>query len=99
MAKRYTDLQMLSALLRLQAPLPKGRRAFQGMYDDLHNGKIVRLSQKQRFWVEQMFFQYKLDRRELPPKPSVPPIRDKRPSQEPILDFGPLPKKPPGFDR
>ena len=97
MAKRYTDLQMLSALLRLQSPLPKGRRAFQGMYDDLHNGKIVRLSKKQRFWVEQTFFQHKLDRRELPPKPDKPPVRDKRPQQEVILDFGPLPKKPPGM--
>jgi hypothetical protein len=96
MNKKPTDLQMLSCLLRLRAPEPKGRRAFQAMYDDLINGKIIRLSKKQRAWVEELFFHHKLDRRELPPKPDKPPIKDKRPQQEVILDFGPLPKKPPG---
>lgn len=92
-----TDLQMLRAILVLSAKRlkPAEKRAFQGMYDDLQNGVIIHLSKKQRAWVKSVYQDHDLHMKPLPPK--KPPTKDKRGGRAPILDFGPLPKKPPGF--
>jgi hypothetical protein len=86
-----TDLQMLRALLSLPAEKLKERRAFQAMYDDLTNGKYVSLSKKQRKWVHDVFLGHRLDSK--PIAVQNVPTKDKRKVK---LDFGPLPKKPPG---
>lgn len=88
-----TDNQILRGLLTL----PEGRlsrserRAFQAMYDDLTNGKFIKLSRKQREWAEAIFLKHDLQMKPLPAR--VPPTKDKRKVD---LNFGPLPLKPPG---
>jgi hypothetical protein len=86
-----TDLQVLRILLSLPHETLKERRPFQAMYEDLATGRQVKLTKKQRAWVDQIYFKHELDRRSVPLKKMT--IRDKA---KPILDFGPLPKKPPG---
>ena len=86
-----TDLQVLRLLLSLPHEALKERRPFQGMYEDLATGRQVKLTKKQRAWVDQIYFKHELDRRSIPLKKMV--IRDK---SKKILDFGVLPKKPPG---
>ncbi len=96
--KKRTGLHMVRGLLALP-PLKLSRsekRAFQNMYDDLINGRIIDLSKKQRAWVEGVYVKHKLDRKlvELPARVEVR-RKDKR-KPDGLLDFGPLPKKPPG---
>jgi hypothetical protein len=88
-----TDSQTLRALLTLPpGKLSKSeQRAFQAMYDDLVNGKMVQLSRKQKEWAEEVFLKNDLQGKPLPAK--LPPIKDKRKVD---LNFGPLPKLPPG---
>lgn len=87
-----SDMQMLRALLLLPVGKlsPGDKRAFQNMYDDLMNGKLVRLSEKQRLWVNSAYQRHDLAGKELP-------ARDgslvKHPERV-ILDFGPIPKPP-----
>ena len=98
MMKPRSGLQMLRALLTL-APLKLSggeKRAFQAMYDDLSNGRMIELSKKQRLWVEAAFLKHKLENKELPAREVAKvKVRDKR-KPDGLLDFGPLPKKPPG---
>lgn len=96
--KKRTGLHMIRALLALP-PLKLSKsekRAFQNMYDDLINGKIIDLSKKQRAWAETVYVKNKLDQKlvELPPR--VPVKRRDPGKKDGLLDFGPLPKKPPG---
>jgi len=87
-----TDLGMLRQLLSLPPDrVLKERRPFQAMYDGLMNGKIIGLSKKQRKWVHDAFLGHRLDSKPVPLKKIA--VKDK--VQKP-LDFGPLPKKPPG---
>jgi len=88
-----TDTQMLRGLLALPPTVLAGgeKRAFQAMYDDLVNGKIVNLSKKQRAWVEGAYLKHKLDKQ--PATTKIIPTKDK---QKAVLNLGPLPKKPPG---
>jgi len=69
------------------------RPVFQAMYDSLATGKAISLSKKQRAWAEGVYKENKLDKRSFPLKQKVE-VKDKGPSK--ILDFGPLPMKPPG---
>jgi hypothetical protein len=89
-----TDLQMLRQLLSLpQGRLNSGeQRAFHGMYDDLITGKIIGLSKKQRLWVQETFLGHRLDSKPVPLKKIRPRDKVRKP-----IDFGPLPKKPPGL--
>jgi hypothetical protein len=48
-------MTLLWALLSSKKLKPAEAKAFQYMYDDLRNGKIVSLSKKQRDWVTQRF--------------------------------------------
>jgi len=96
--KKRSGLQMIRALLTL-SPLKLSRsekRAFQAMYDDLINGKIIELSKKQRAWVEALFLKHKLENKELPAREVVKVKRRDPGKKDGLLDFGPLPKKPPG---
>jgi hypothetical protein len=88
-----TDNQILRGLLTLPEGKLSGseRRAFQAMYDDLVNGKFIKLSRKQREWAEAVFLKHDLQMKPLPAR--VPPTKDKRKVD---LNFGPLPLKPPG---
>lgn len=87
-----SDMQMLRALLLLPTGKLSGgdKRAFQGMYDDLVNGKLVRLSEKQRLWVSSAYGRHDLAGKELPPRDGS---LVKHPERV-ILDFGPIPKPP-----
>lgn len=89
-----TDLTMLRQLLSLpQGRLKPGEaRAFLGMYEDLSNGKLVGLTKKQRLWAHETFLGHRLDSQPVPLKK----IKVRGRVQKP-LDFGPLPKKPPGM--
>lgn len=73
-----TDLTILRALL----DAGKGHltsleeKAFRGMYADISNGLLVRLSKAQRDWVEKKYFHLKLDRvykDKAPPTVKAPP--------------------------
>ena len=90
-ADSLTDLQVLRLVLSLPHEALKERRVFQSMYENLATGRQIKLSKKQRVWVDGVFYTHKLDQRNIPLKKMV--IRDK--GKKP-LDFGPLPKKPPG---
>lgn len=88
---KYTDVTMLNALLLLPREKLKERGPFQAMYDSLMLGKVVNLTKKQRKWVEGVFLAHQLDKKPMPSRKA--PTVDKRKA---VLDFGPLPKKPPG---
>lgn len=89
-----TDLTMLRQLLSL----PDGRlktgekRAFLHMYEDMVTGKLVGLTKRQRAWVNEVFVDHKLDKNPVALKKIKVRGRVDKP-----LDFGPLPKKPPGM--
>ncbi len=88
-----SDMQMLRALLGLPVGKLGGgdKRAFQGMYDDLANGKIVHLSVKQRVWVTAAFQKHDLVGKELPPREEGALVKHR---ESVVLDFGPIPKPP-----
>jgi hypothetical protein len=88
-----SDMQMIRALLLLPAGKLSGgdKRAFQAMYDDLVNGKLVRLSVKQRAWVEGAFNRNNLAGKELPPREEGALVKHK---EKVVLNFGPIPKPP-----
>lgn len=90
----HTDLKLLQILLSLPAGKLSGseKRAFQAMYDDVANGKVVRLSKKQRAWLEAVYQKHDLHRKPLPKLKKIV-TRDKNVG---LLDLGPLPLKPPG---
>lgn len=92
---KLTDLSILKILLSLPAGKLSNRNIFQSMYDNLAIGKIISLSKKQRAWVERVYKEHKLDKKPLAAafRQKVV-VQDKGP--EKILDFGPLPMKPPG---
>ncbi len=96
--KKRTSLHLIRALLTLP-PLKLShseKRAFQNMYDDLVNGKIIDLSKRQRAWVEGVYVKHKLDRKlvELPAR-EPPKRRDPGSANtKKLLDFGPIPKPP-----
>jgi hypothetical protein len=68
------------------------REIFLGMYEDLSNGKLVGLTKKQRKWVHESFIGHRLDKAPVALKKIKVRGRVDKP-----LDFGPLPKKPPGM--
>ena len=86
-----TDLVMLRSILACKAITEGQRRAFQSMYDDLSNGKLIGLRKKQRAWAEEVYAKHRLDK--LPPPSKPIPVKDK---VKPTLNLGPLPLKPPG---
>ncbi len=88
-----TDMQMLRALLGLPVGRLSGgdKRAFQAMYDDMVNGKLVRLSVKQRAWVEGAFHRLDLGGKELPPREEGSLVKHR---ERVVLNFGPIPKPP-----
>ncbi len=88
----HTDLKLLRILLSLTSKLTKSEKgAFQAMYDDLANGKIVRLSKKQRQWLEAVYYHHNLHQKPITLKKIT--TKDK---VKGVLDLGPLPLKPPG---
>ena len=59
-----TDLQATQALLSLpQGKLSESeKKAFQGMFDNLMAGRVVRLSMRQRAWVDEVYCKHNLDK-------------------------------------
>ena len=97
-----TDLQALQALLTM----PDGKltasekKAFQGMYDNLASGRVIKLSMRQRTWVDEIYDRHDLDK-ERPATTRKVSVKD-RSLLTPIADH-PLdtiaknrPLKPPG---
>lgn len=87
-----TDKQMLTSILNVEKLTPGEKRAFQAMYDDLMNGKIIGLSKMQRLWAGQLYAKYNLDKVRGPNKPVA--VKDK--GAPLALDTMPKPLKPPG---
>jgi len=92
---KLTDLQLLRILLSMPPGKLKNRSAFQAMYDSLATGEIVSLFPKQRAWAERVYKENNLDKRPLTFRQKVE-VQDKNKGSGKILDFGPLPMKPPG---
>ncbi len=68
-----TDLGMLKALEAVKEKLASTTStAFRRMREDLEGGKVVGLSIKQRKWVEQIYLEHDLDKREGKPRPAPP---------------------------
>lgn len=65
------------------------KSAFQGMFDSLKTGRVIRLSMRQRAWADEIYDKNDLDK-ERPPKKKIA-VRDK--SLVPFLP--PLPNEPP----
>ena len=72
------------------------KSAFQGMYDNLMAGRVIKLSQRQRAWADEVYLKNNLDK-ERPPVKKIA-VKDKS-----LLPFHPLdhvvanrPLKPPG---
>lgn len=85
-------MTLLWALLSSKKLKPAETKAFQYMYDDLRNGKIVGLSKKQRDWVTQRFNDLDL---KLSVTPTPPP--PKKSGSTPTYDWEKnKPLKPPG---
>ena len=64
----HTDLKLLQILLSLPMGKLSGpeKRAFQAMYDNLVNGKVVNLTKKQRWWLEDVYRKHDLHKKPLP---------------------------------
>ena len=94
---KKTDLQILRALLSMPAGklAPSEKRVFQEMFDKVATGAILRLSPKQRMWIESVYDKNDLDK-ERPPSKDIQ-VKDKSllASKHP-LDLMPRPLKPPG---
>ena len=69
------------------------KRAFQAMFDDLANGKIIGLSKKQKAWANEVYVKNDLHKKPLQRLKKIA-VKDK--SGKSPLDLGPLPMKPPG---
>lgn len=92
--QQRTDRATLSALLTSGKLTGAQQTVFQGMYDDLMNGKIIGLSPKQRLWADTLYEQHKLgDIRYAGRKEARARIRHEETS---ALDKMPKPLKPPG---
>ena len=94
MPPQRTDKATLNGLLLSGKLSPDQQRAFQNMYDDLMNGKIVNLSKKQRLWADTLWQQHKVgdmvfNRR----KEARVLLKENAPL---ALDTMPKPLKPPG---
>jgi predicted protein tyrosine phosphatase len=91
----HTDTKLLQILLSLPSERLSSseKRAFQAMFDDLSNGKIVGLSKKQKAWANEVYVKNDLHKKPLPRLKKIT-VKDK--SAVKVLDFGPLPMKPPG---
>jgi hypothetical protein len=97
-----SDLQVVQALLSMPVGKLTGaeKSAFQGMFDNLTTGRIVRLSMRQRAWADEVYDKNDLDK-ERPPAKKIA-VRDKSlvesaRARVPFLDDQPkLPLKPPG---
>jgi hypothetical protein len=90
-----TDLTILRALLASHKRLTAGEeRSFKGMLTDLENGKMIRLSKKQRDWVEKRYNDLGLDRAFKDAPPPVIAVRKEVPKSFPWEQNRPL--KPPG---
>lgn len=91
----HTDTKLLQILLSLPGGKLSGseKRAFQAMYDDLVNGKCIKLSKKQRGWAEEVYRKNDLHKTPLPRLKKIA-VKDK--AGKSLLDLGPLPLKPPG---
>lgn len=94
MDKKPTDTTMLHALLVCGKIQGKELKAFQNMWDDLHNGRQIQLSKPQRAWVEKKYTDLDLHGKPLPPPPPVK-VRPKAAGSFP-WENNPKPLKPPG---
>lgn len=92
----HSDRQLLRILLSLPAGklTASEKKAFQSMFDNLENGKVIGLGRKQRSWAESVYMKHELHRKPLAKLKNIK-TKDKNPGVKP-LDFGPLPLKPPG---
>jgi hypothetical protein len=91
-----TDLQMTQALLSMPQGKLSGseKQAFQGMYDNLATGRIVKLSMRQRAWADEIYVKHGLDK-ERPAAKKIA-IKDKSLMVQHPLDNLQRPLKPPG---
>jgi len=94
---KKTDLQVLRALLSM--PLGKlsssEKTSFQAMFDQLSNGRQVKLSEKQRGWADSVYDKHDLDK---PRAEGARPVavKDKSAGDASPLDNLPKPLRPPG---
>jgi hypothetical protein len=91
-----SDLQVTRALLSMDVGKlsPSEKRAFQGMYDNLMAGQIIRLSMRQRAWADEVYDKHNLDK-ERPAAKKIA-IQDKSLLPTHPLDQLQRPLKPPG---
>jgi hypothetical protein len=94
---KKADRQILVALLSMPVGklTPSEKRVFQEMFDKVETGAILRLSPKQRMWIESVYDKNDLDKAQPPPKNIQ--VKDKSlfATKHP-LDLMPRPLKPPG---
>ncbi len=88
-----SDRATLNALLTCGELTGSEKQAFQAMYDDLLNGKIVGLSRKQRIWADAVYEKNKLG--ELRAQARKEARVKEKASQTSLLDTLPKPLKPP----
>jgi len=91
-----TDLNILRALHSVKDKLTSGEAtSFRRMLEDLERGTVVRLSKKQRIWVEQKYHQLNLGQLYR----DTPPPKAKKIKVPPVVfpwEANPSPMKPPG---
>jgi len=90
-----TDLNILRALLASHKRLSMSEeKSFRNMLTDLENGKMIRLSKKQREWAEKRYYDLGLDRAFKDAPPPTIEVRKEAPKVFPWEQNRPL--KPPG---
>ena len=94
-----TDLQVLAALLSMPVGklTPHEQQVFQGMYDNLAAGRVVKLSMRQRAWADEVYDTHDLDKE----RPAARKVAVKDRYWLPPVQAHPLskldhPLKPPG---
>jgi len=88
-----TDLTLLWAVISSKKLTPGEQKAFQNMYDDLRDGRMISLSKNQRIWVEKKYTDLDMHGKVVPPPPA--PKRTSAPAG-PLPWASKLPLKPPG---
>ena len=94
---KKSDLQILKALLSMPAGklTASEKRVFQEMYDKVASAMILRLSPKQRMWIESAYDKNDLDN-ERPPSKDIKIVDKSLLATKHPLDLMPRPLKPPG---
>jgi hypothetical protein len=92
-----SDSQILKALLSMPAGklTASEKRVFQEMFDKVATATILRLSPKQRMWVESAYNKHDLDK-ERPPSKDIKVVDKSLIATRHPLDLMPRPLKPPG---